>query len=113
MEIAYALIKGLQIVSPEILVSTDFEKITKQMEEDLNQLIELVATRIKEKQTPDTAFREKMLGHFKEQITKLMTETQQQVEIVNQLDLLGATTRGPVKKVDTTHSANPLRRARD
>jgi hypothetical protein len=114
MEIAVAIIKGLQIVSPDILISTEeFEKNTKQLDEDLKQLFELVANRIKAKPSGDNAFREKMLGHFKEQITKLLTAQHQQVAIVNQLDLLGATNRSPVKKLDTSGSANPLRKGRD
>lgn len=110
MDIANRLIKDLQANSGEELRGADLEQRLTDAGDATKQLHDLVDAQLKDKPTADSAFQTEILGKFNDQITQLIGEEHGQLDMVRMWNFSGATSGGPVKRVDTPTNANPLQR---
>jgi len=93
MKLANALILSIQVVSPSVLRSEDFDQITQNAEATLKSINDLIATHLTVK-TPDNEFRTEVLAKFNEQISKIIVDEQQVKKNVYLLQFGGGSTSG-------------------
>jgi hypothetical protein len=110
MELANGLVADIQTVQAEDLRNKDFDKKLSEADESLKAMSQMIESRLHAKLTADSEFRLEMLKKFQEQITKVIGDERAQIDLVKMWNFTGASTRGPVQRVDTPTSANPIRR---
>ena len=100
-ETAFVSAVGREYLLKTCLAKTDLPK-------DVTVLIDCPPSRLRAKPSPDNEFRLEMLAKFKEQIAKVVGEEHGQIDLVKMWNFTGASTRGPVQRMNTPTSANPL-----